>query len=255
MSTLVLSLVIIAVLASVLFVFRYLKTKRPIFFVNLVLVYAALALTYFLISGIQAPIDFKKEREYRYSFVIESLKDIRKAELAYKDQYSMFTGDFDVLIDFVNFDSLRVARRLGSLPDTLTESMAVETGMSITSLPAVVSKETAKILFNVEIANDFEVVDEATAKKALEIGFLIRDTVKLSVKETVFSMDFNADSLRYVPFSTTQAEFKLAAGEIETASKIKVQVFEAVDTDPFDPNKVLKVGSLEEATNNAGNWE
>ena len=255
MSTLVLSLVVIAALASVVFVFRFVKTKRPIFFVNLSLVYAALGLTYYLISGIQAPIDFKKEREYRYSYVIQNLKDIRSAQVAYKDEYGVFTGDFDVLIDFVKFDSLRVARKLGSLPEGVNEQMAIDSGITITNLPAIIFKDKTKELFNVEIAQDFEIVDEATANTALEIGYLIRDTVKISVKETVFNLDYNADSLAYVPFSTTQAKFTLEAGEIITASKVKVQVFEAIDTDPFDGNKILKVGSLEEATNNAGNWE
>jgi len=254
MSILVLSIIIIAVAASALFIFRFLKTKRTIFFINLVLVYAALALSYFLITGIQAPIEFKKEREYRYSFVIKNLIDIRKAELAYKDQHGVFTGDFDVLIDFVKNDSMKVVRKLGALPDTLGEIGAIEVGMAIAKLPSTISKKKTKELFNVEIPNDFD-VDENNVDKALEIGYLIRDTISVSVLDTVFSPVYPIDSLPYVPFSKKAAMFKLAAGEIETASGVKVQVFEAVDTDPFDPNKVLKVGSLEEATNNAGNWE
>lgn len=255
MSTLVLTLVIIAALASVLFVYRFVRSKRPIFFVNLVLVYAALALTYYLISGILAPIEFKTEREYRYSHVINSLKDIRKAEIAYKDEFGVFTGDFDVLIDFVKFDSVRVVRKLGALPDTLNEHMALDLGMSIPVIPATITKKKTKQLFNTEIAEDFEINDDVSLQIARDLGFLIRDTVKISVKDTVFGSSFSADSLRYVPFSETGAEFTLAAGEIVSASKIKIQVFEAVDTDPFDPNKILKVGSLTEATNNAGNWE
>lgn len=255
MSTLVLSLVTIAVIASIVFIFKYIKTKRPVFFINLVLVYGALGLTYFLITGIQAPIEFKKEREYRYGFVIQNLKDIRSAELAYKDENGVFTSDFEELIHFVKFDSLRVARKLGSLPDTLSESMAVEKGISITRLPITIKKDITKALFNVEIAEDFEVIDEATTKTAVEIGYLIRDTIKISVLETVFGLEYNIDSLNLIPFSTEGAKFTLEAGEIVTASKVKVQVFESIDTDPFDPNMVLKVGSLEEATNNAGNWE
>lgn len=256
MSTLVLSLVIIAVLASILFVYRYFKTKRLIFFVNLVLVYVALTFSYFLISGIQAPIDFKKEREYRYKYVINNLIDIRKAELAYKDEHGIFTGDFDQLINFVKYDSLKVVRKLGELKgDTISERMALEMGISIPQLPAIVTKKKSKELFNVEIPNDFEVNNDGTINKALQIGFLIRDTIKISVKDTIFGANYAIDSLKYVPFSKTKSVFQLAAGEIETASKIKIQVFEAVDTDPFDPNMVLKVGSLTEATNNAGNWE
>ncbi len=255
MSTLVLSLVIIAAIATVVFVLKFFKTKRPIFFVNLVLVYVALSLGYFLISGIEAPINFKKQREYRYGFVIDRLKDIRKAELAYKDEKNVFTGSFDTLINFVKMDSMRVLRKIGTLPDTLNEQMAIDKGMIFSKLPATVSKKMAKELFNVEIPSDFEITNPATVEKAVEIGFLIRDTVKISVRDTVFGANYPIDSLRYVPFSEKHAEFKLAAGVIETASKIKIQVFEAVDTDPFDPNMVLQVGSLEEATNNAGNWE
>ncbi len=255
MSTLVLSLTIIAVSASGLFIFRFIKTKRVIFFVNLGLVYAALLLSYFLIEGIQAPINFKKERDYRYSFVIQNLKDIRKAELAYKDKNDVFTGDFNTLIDFVKTDSLQVVRKLGNLPDTLTEVMAIEYGMSITKIPSIISKVKTAELFNVEISSDFKVLDETTIRRAIKLGYLIRDTIEISVVDTIFGSDFNVDSLRFVPFSSKHAEFKLAAGEIETASKIKIQVFEAIDTDPFDANMVLKVGSLEEATNNSGNWE
>ncbi len=259
MSTLELTLIGIASAATLMYIYKFVKTKRPVFFINLVLVYAILFLSYSLITGIEAPIKFEKEREYRYSFVIERLKDIRTAELAYKDEFGVFSGNFDELIKFVNNDSVRVVRKLGTLPDTLTEQMAVDMGLTISQLPAKINKRRVKKVLNKTIKKDFEVTVEEGLQEALDLGFLIRDTIKTPVKETIFKnkggVKFNADSLRYVPFSKTGAQFKLAAGEIETASKVKVQVFEAEDTDPFDPNKVLKVGSLTEATNNAGNWE
>ncbi len=43
------------------------------------------------------------------------------------------------------------------------------------------------------------------------------------------------------------------AGKIEKGN-VMVNVFEVVDTKPFDPKQVLKVGSMTEPTN-AGNWE
>lgn len=151
---------------------------------------------------------------------------------------------------------MRVVRKLGELKgDTISETMALEMGLSIAKLPATITKEKAKELFNIELSSDLIVDNELTTKQALDLGFLIRDTIKISVQDTIFGSNYNVDSLRYVPFSEKKAQFKLAAGVIETASKVKVQVFEAVDTDPFDPNMVLQVGSLEEATNNAGNWE
>jgi len=205
--------------------------------------------------GIEAPIKFKEERTYRYAHVINRLKGIRKAELAYKDQYGYFTGSFDTLIDFVKPDSLRLTRKLGSLPDSLNEKMAFEMGLSLTRLPIEITNNLTKRILNKTITRSFIVKDNSSIEKALNLGFLIRDTININVKDSVFGHSYIVDSLRYVPFSSKHAEFKLGAGTIETASKIKVHVFEAVDTDPFDPNKILQVGSLTETTNNAGNWE
>jgi len=256
MDTLTLSIIIIAVVATVVVGYRFFKTKSTSLLIILGLVYASLFLGYKLTTGILAPIEFVKERDYRYKHVIESLKNIRKAEIAYKDEHGKFTGDFETLINFVKSDSVSVVRKLGTLPDTLNEALAAEIGLSIRKLPAVITKAQALKLGNVIIKED--VIVENNHKSlhiALKMGFLIRDTVKISVKDTLFGPKFNVDSLQYIPFSAKGAKFQLGAGEIETASKIKVQVFEAIDTDPFDPNKILKVGSLTEATNNSGNWE
>jgi len=255
MTTLLLTFIIIAVLFTAVFVFKFIKTKRVIHLISVALVYSALIFAYYLIIGIEAPIKFKEERAYRYEHVINRLKDIRKAELAYKDQFGHFTGSFDTLINFVKTDSLRLTRKLGSLPDTLNERMAFELGLSITKLPAEITKKLAKKVLNKDIPENFVVKDETSIEKALKLGFLIRDTININVKDSILGHSYIVDSLRYVPFSSKHAEFKLGAGTIETASKIKVHVFEAVDTDPFDPNKVLQVGSLTETTNNAGNWE
>jgi hypothetical protein len=40
-----------------------------------------------------------------------------------------------------------------------------------------------------------------------------------------------------------------------TGSGVNVKVFEAYDSQPFDKWDTLKVGSLTEANNGAGNWE
>ncbi|MBN2667842.1 MAG: hypothetical protein JXR60_01325 [Bacteroidales bacterium] len=255
MSNLIIILIIVAALASVILVLSYIKTKRLVFLLNLGLVFVAELLAYFLIWGIQEPIDFAKERDHRYEFVIKNLIDIRKAQEAYKDEKGVFANNFDDLINFVKYDSMTVVRKLGSLPDSLGEAGAMERGMTIAKLPETITKDRALKAVNKIIKEDLLVNDDISVKKALNLGFLVRDTIKISVQDTIFGKTYPIDSLRYVPFSSKHAQFKLAAGEIETASKIKVQVFEAIDTDPFDPNKILKVGSLTEATNNAGNWE
>jgi hypothetical protein len=81
--------------------------------------------------------------------------------------------------------------------------------------------------------------------------------------------------LRYVPFTGGREEFFLGAGEVMTGSGLAVKVFEAhVHNDVLlagldrqlvinmNDERVkreqfpgLRVGSLTETTNNAGNWE
>ncbi|MFO8020834.1 MAG: hypothetical protein R6U65_00095 [Perlabentimonas sp.] len=109
---------------------------------------------------------------------------------------------------------------------------------------------------------------------AVAEGLVYRDTVTLSVVDSIFSEDYPVDSLQYVPY-TGGKKFELGAGVLETGSGLKVKVFEAkVHNDVLLKgldrqlvvnlndlrNKLerypgLQVGSLTEATNHAGNWE
>ena len=85
----------------------------------------------------------------------------------------------------------------------------------------------------------------------------------------------NPEKLKYIPVPDTIAEFSLGATVITTGSGIKVPVFEAkahnnIILRGLDRQFVinlneqrrtnekypgLKVGSLQETVNNAGNWE
>ncbi len=182
-------------------------------------------------ESVSIPIRFEKEKTMRYTKIIKRLKDIRTAQNAYKDAHGIFANNFDDLINFVNNDSLPIARNLGSYDeDYYTEQQALDSGIIITHLP-----------------------DTLTAERAVKLGLVVRDTVKIPVKESIFTADFIADSLRYVPYSGI--EFKIGAGTVMTGSDVKVKVFEVYDPDPFDIWDTLKVGSLTEANNSTGNWE
>jgi len=209
------------------------KLKIPIIAFLFILI---LGFTYVDYNSIAKPIAFNKEKAKRYDKVIKRLKDIRTAQVAYKERYSEFAGDFDKLINFVKYDSLLLVRNMGSYnEDTLTEEKAIELGIILRKLP-----------------------DTLTAEKAVEMGYVVRDTIKVAVLDSIFPKNYPIDSLRYIPF-TNKVEFKLGAGTIVTGDTatggVKVKVFEAVDVAPFDIYDTLKVGSLTEANNSAGNWE
>lgn len=208
--------------------------------IQILLIAAALGLAYLIWDTIRTPLDFEKERKIRYNATVQRLTDIRKAELAYKDVHQAFSGSWDSLIAFVKFDSIPKIRRIGMLTDSM-----IEAGL-----------------------------DE---KAALKKGLIIRDTVRVSVLEEVFGKDYPIEDIRYIPNSGKQ-EFWLGQSIITTGSGVKVPVFEArahnnqflselkeeYGQEIINLNEQkrannlypgLKVGSVEETNNNAGNWE
>jgi len=205
--------------------------------IQIILGILIVVLAYFLWESIQNPIRFNKEKDKRYEATIQRMKDIRTAQLAFKDEYGKFTGSFDSLINFINNDSMTVIRTIGSIPDSLLESGWTE-------------------------------------KIAIKEGLIVRDTIRICLKDTLFSQDYNADYLWKVPF-TKNDSLQLGATTLETGSKVKVNVFEAkvhnnVLLHGLDEQLIInlnermknannypgvKVGDLEQPNNNAGNWE
>jgi len=202
-----------------------------------ILAVAIIILAYFLFESIMKPIRFNREVKLRKDATVSRLTDIRTAEVAYKSKYGIYTGSFDTLIDFVKTDSLPLVRAIGSISDSLYDLGVTE-------------------------------------KQAIEMGIIIRDTSYTSVLDSIFPKNYYVDSLRYVPFCDT-TQFVLGSAKLVTASKVKVEVFEAyvlndillhglnrqliINYNALKEKTVgfkgLKVGSLETSTNNTGNWE
>jgi len=198
----------------------------------------AIVLSFFIYKSIQRPINFEKAKKARYDVTVEKLKDIRKAELAYKEVYGKFTGSWDTLINFIVNESVITVRKVGELNDSM-----VEAGI--------------------------------TEKKAIEMGLIVRDSARISALEAIFGKGYDAKNLKYVPVPGEPSEFHLGATIIITGSGIGVPVFQAkahnnVILRGLDEQLIinlndqrrtnekypgLMVGSLTETVNNAGNWE
>ena len=106
------------------------------------------------------------------------------------------------------------------------------------------------------------VPDSLTEVEAVEQGIVIRDT-SLVPASTIFPANFNADSMKYVPFSGGD-EFRMQAGVIEK-NKVNVNVFEVSTTlekvftgletknENIKLTDEIKVGSMNEPIT-TGNW-
>ena len=195
--------------------------------IHVILIAAICVVAYFVVESIQKPLRFNAEKDVRYNATVQRLKDIRTAQVAYRGEYKKYTGSFDTLIDFLKTGNFKVVMIIGDQDD----------------------------------------------EAAVAAGKIKRDTILIPVLDSLFKKGYPVDSIRYVPY-TKNEEFELGIGTIETG-KVLVNVFEAkipfdVLLHGLDPQLLvnynadriiktgyagLKVGSLTETTNNAGNWE
>ena len=108
--------------------------------------------------------------------------DIRKAQqefrVLHKQQY---TTSFDSLIHFVKTEKLPIVAKEGVLSDEQLESGLNE-------------KKAVEIVEKARRSNNW-----SEAKK-LGLEHFSRDTIWVPVKDTIFSKNYNADSLRFVPY-------------------------------------------------------
>ena len=204
---------------------------------SLVLWAVIIVLAYFVVDSPLEQVRFDRERKLREEAIVENLKDIRTAQVRYKEKYGSYTAGFDTLINFIKTDSMPNVLKEGFLTDSM-----IEAGM--------------------------------TEEKAVKLGIIIRDTTFIPAKEAIFGKDYNVDALALIPYAKG-AKFEMGAGVVRTGSNVPINVFEAkvpyevylhgLDKQEVENMKAkaikfekypgLKVGSLVEANNNAGNWE
>lgn len=197
---------------------------------------AVLLLVYMCYRSIMTPKEFDAEKDVRESAIKARLIDIRKAQIEYKNVYKTHAGSFADLIKFLKDDKLPFLIKEGVLTDE-----QLEKGM--------------------------------TEKEAVKKGLIKRDTVWVIAKDTLFGANYNVDDLKMVP--GTNIQFDMDTATLTSGSGYTIKVFEAgVKYDDYlgdlnqqlvvnlkdKANKLgkypgLRVGSLTEINNNAGNWE
>lgn len=115
--------------------------------------------------------------------------------------------------------------------------------------------------FPVIRANGF-VPDTLTEQEAVDLGIVSRDTMKVSVRDSLFKLEGDINDVRFIPYSQSQ-EFAFESGVIEKG-QVKVPVFEVfaqntyifdgIVPEYYDPKQGLRVGSMTEPST-SGNWE
>jgi hypothetical protein len=188
--------------------------------------------------SIMGSIEFEAERKSREAAIQARLIDIRKAQIEYKNVYGTHAANFEELSKFLKETKLPFILKEGELTDE-----QLEKGM----------KE----------------------KEAIKLGLIKRDTLWVVAKDTLFGEHYNADSLAIVPVPSINARFTMDTATLVSSSGYTVKVFESgVKYDTYleglnrqlivnlkdvakklEKYDGLRVGSVTEINNNAGNWE
>ena len=182
-------------------------------------------IAYLIWDSVDSKIVLTESVATRNKVVQQKLEQIRDAQVEYKKVRGEYAGTFEQLVDFLENDSIVQVKMEGEVPDSL------------------LGKEA----------------------EALRLGIIIRDTIKIPVREELFKENFQSfvDSISYIPFSRGE-KFTIAAGELEKG-KMKVKVFEVkapitsvfkglkTDNEGIDMSVFIAIGSMEEPTTN-GNW-
>ena len=187
-------------------------------------------------KSVTGPIEYDDQKTIRDNAIIARLIEIRKAQIEYKNMYKTHAGSFDDLEKFLNTDKLPFLIKEGVLTDE-----QLEKGM--------------------------------TEQEAVKKGLIRRDTVWVTAVDTLFGKGYNVDDLGNVP--GTSIKFSMDTATLTSGSGYTVKVFQCgvlyndylgdlnkqllynLNDKAEKMNKYpgLRVGSIEEINNNAGNWE
>jgi len=211
------------------------------------------ALVIVIVKGVQKPVKFDKEKEFRTKEAVQRLKDIRDLQVAYKSVNGKFSSTIDSLILFYNTGKMDVVLQVGSKDDSI----------------AVVNTERIK-----------KANKKITQEELYELykkGERVIATVKtqFAVKDTLFvnRTNFVVDSIKYIPYSGGQLVEMESI--VKKVSGVDVPLFEArmpyrallkgmdnqlrinLDDERKTMNQYegLMVGSINNPNNNAGNLE
>ena len=202
--------------------------------ITYVLYFFSALLVFAIYQSINSPIEFNEVKNERYLKVIDRLKDIRNAQVAFKSINGIYSNDFDELVKFVDSAQFTIVQKRDS------------------------SFMQYDRVYRIDMLREIIVVDT--------LGYV-------SVKDSLFSNTESYKYMASVPINGIDEEFKLKADIIDK-NGYNVPVFEvrvSKDLILFDQNKDLIIqekqtvsvdgvngpdivlGSLSDVSTN-GNW-
>lgn len=211
------------------------NSKLKNIIINIVLFAVIVFLAIKVIQSIQAPIDFGNEKDKREAQVVQRLKDIRDAEVQYKQAHNKYTSNFDTLIDFCSNYMIPVVNMIPDPEDTTFTKTINDTIDYVRVIDSLFGKRTN---FNINDLCNVPFSDPMTK-------FEIHDSIikRGGISVPVFEVKTPYDVYLATPGSKfTEKEWNTRVNNVKA------------EMEQLDKYAGLKVGSLEEASTD-GNWE
>ncbi len=167
-----------------------------------VLYFLSLVLVFLIFRSINSPIKFNEVKNERYSKVIDRLKDIRNAQIAFKSVNGIYSNDFEELIKFIDSAEFTITQKRDS------------------------SYMEYDRIYRIDMLREVIVTDT--------LGFV-------SVKDSLFANSSDYKNMASIPIKGVESLFSLKADVIDK-NGYNVPVFEvrvSKDVILFDQNKDL----------------
>ena len=211
------------------------NSKLKSIIINIVLFAVVVFLAIKVIQSIKAPIDFGNEKSHREAQVVQRLKDIRDAEIQYKQAFNKYTSNFDTLIDFCVNHEIPIVMMIPDPEDTTFTKTINDTLGYVKVIDSLFGRRTN---FNI---HDLSLVPFSNPTTPFEIHDSIIKRGGISVP--VFEVKTPYDVYLATPGDKfTEKEWNTRVANVKA------------EMEQLDKYAGLKVGSLEEASTD-GNWE
>ena len=155
-------------------------------YITYALFFFSLILIYQIYQSINAPIEFNKVKNERYLKVIDRLKDIRNAQIAFKSVNGSYSTSFDELIKFVDSAQFTIVQKRDS------------------------SYMQYDRVYRIDMLREVVVIDT--------LGYV-------PVKDSLFSNTDSYKKMAYIPVDGVDEQFKLKA-DVILKNDYRVHVFE-----------------------------
>ncbi len=212
---------------------------------QLIFLVGAFVVTYFVWKSVNEPVRFNKDRDNLYAKVIHKMREIRNAQIAYRDYHHQYASSWDDLISFIDTGKYVVLEKKDIKVQKVQNGLTYEGTESVIDTLAVVPLKDS--LFKKYKGMPKSAINQLRYMPGL------KDKKEYEIKST---LDQKYDTLNKRLVKTIRFEVRAPKRWLLKSLKDKYDPFyleREINSEKGIQDTVLKIGSLY-ANSTDGNW-